>query len=389
VHPARRAGAAGLALLLATAQATGHALRLATATDAARATPVPGVARGVRATPAARCADAAGAFVASLPQAAREHAAWPFAAELRSQWSYRSGSQFRRQGVRAGELDDAQRRRAQALLGCALSSQGYLKSTGVMQLDDLVRERAGAILMNDGRQPVELGQEWFWFTVFGRPGGADPWGLQVEGHHLALNVTVVGREVAVTPAFWGAWPASVETGPMAGLRVLSREEDGAFALLALLTPAQRARAVVSDTLPAGIFTSPERNASLARYEGVPASALAPAARAALLALVAEYVGNFDEAIAGPWLARIEADGLERLHFAWMGATTPGSAVYYRIHGPSILIEFDHAPDITKRGMPPDPNHVHTIVRRPGGDLGEDLLARHYRESARHRLAGAR
>lgn len=370
---------AGPALLMAAAAATGHEPPPAPPGDVAGT-----AAATAGAPPAARCAGAAADFVGALSPAARERAAWPFADALRNQWSYRAGSAFRRQGVRTGELDDAQRRRAHALLGCALSSRGYLKAAGIMRLDDLVRERAGSILMNDGRQPVELGQDWFWFTVFGRPGGADPWGLQVEGHHLALNVTVVGPDVAVTPAFWGAWPATVEAGPMAGFRALPREEDLAFGLLALLTPGERARAVVSATLPAGLFTSPERNASLARYEGVPAAALGPAARAALLALVAEYVGNFDEAVAEPWLERIRADGLDRLHFAWMGPTTPGSAVYYRIHGPSVLVEFDHAPDITKRGMPPDPNHVHAIVRRPGADLGEDLLAKHYRRSARHR-----
>ncbi len=330
-----------------------------------------------------RCAAAARAFVESLPPDARRRAAWPFAEELRRQWSYRPGGQFRRQGIRAGELDDAQRRLTHELMRCSLSSQGYLKTAGIMRIDDIVRDRAGEIVMNDGRLPVEIGQEFFWFTVFGAPGARDPWGFQVEGHHLALNVTVAGDAVAVTPAFWGAWPATVEQGPMAGFRALPDEEDLAFYLVASLDDADRRRAVLSATLPPGIFTSPERDAILARYEGLPASELDPAARRSLLALVAEYVGNFSAGIAGPWLRQIEADGLDRLYFAWMGPTDRGQAIYYRIHGPSILIEFDHASNIRVRGLPPDPNHIHTIVRRPGSDFGADLLAEHYLTSAHH------
>ncbi|MEQ1800756.1 MAG: DUF3500 domain-containing protein [Gammaproteobacteria bacterium] len=334
---------------------------------------------------AAACAAAASQFSAALADPARARALQPFTPELRQQWSYRAGAAFRRQGLRTGDMSDGQRRLMHVLIRCGLSTQGYQKTAGIMQLDDEVRARAGQIVMFDGQGPVEMGQEWFWVTLFGDPvvGASEPWGFQLEGHHLALNFTVVGNRVAGTPAFWGAWPATVESGPRAGYSVLAGEERGGFDLLVSLDSAQRSRAIVSPNLPPGIFTSPERKASLEKFEGVPASALSPAQQALLWRLVAEYVGNFAPGIADEWLERIADDGLDRLHLAWMGPEQRGQPVYYRIHGPSVLIEFDHAINITSKALEPDPNHIHTIVRHPGADLGEDLLARHYARSADH------
>jgi hypothetical protein len=338
--------------------------------------------------PAAVCAEAAGRFSSSLADPARARALQPFTPELRAQWSYRAGAAFRRQGLRTGDMSDEQRRHLHLLIGCGLSIQGYQKTAGIMQLDDEVRARAGQIVMFDGQGPVEMGQEWYWVTLFGNPvaGGTAPWGFQLEGHHVALNFTVVGGRVAGTPAFWGAWPATIEAGPRAGSSALAGEERGGFDLLAALDDAQRSRAIISAKLPPGIFTSPERKASLEKFEGLPAGTLSPAQEALLWRLIGEYVGNFAPAIAGEWLGRIREDGLERLHFAWMGPAERGQAVYYRIHGPSVLIEFDHAINITSKALEPDPNHIHTIVRRPGSDLGEDLLAQHYARSGDHAVA---
>lgn len=338
--------------------------------------------------PAAACAEAASLFSASLAGPARARALQPFAPELRAQWSYRAGAAFRRQGLRTGDMTDEQRRLMHLLVRCGLSTQGYLKTAGVMQLDDEVRARAGQIVMFDGQGPVEMGQEWFWVTLFGNPaaGSPAPWGFQLEGHHLALNFTIVGDRIAGTPAFWGAWPATVDKGPRAGYAVLAGEERAGFDLLEALDDGQRSRAIISPRLPPGIFTSPERKSSLEKFEGLPAAALSPAQQTLLWRLVGEYVASFAPVIADEWLGRIREDGLDRLHFAWMGPAERGEPVYYRIHGPSVLIEFDHAINITSKALEPDPNHIHTIVRRPGSDLGEDLLARHYAESDQHALA---
>lgn len=345
--------------------------------------PAPNLAPPVAAS---ACTGAATRFGASLNDAVTARAIQPFAAELREQWSYRAGAAFRKQGLRTGDMSDEQRRLMHLLIRCGLSTPGYQKTEGVMQLDDEVRARAGQIVMYDGEGPVEMGQDWFWVTVFGKPDAgsvAAPWGFQLEGHHLALNFTVVGNRVAGTPAFWGAWPATVESGPRAGFSVLAGEERGGFDLLEALDSAQRTRAIISPTLPPGIFTSPERKGSLGKFEGVPASALGPAQQVLLWRLVAEYVGNFAPEIADEWLQQIANDGLDRLHFAWMGPVERGQPVYYRIHGPAVLIEFDHAINITSKALEPDPNHIHTIVRRPGRDLGEDLLADHYARNADH------
>jgi hypothetical protein len=67
----------------------------------------------------------------------------------------------------------------------------------------------------------------------------------------------------------------------------------------------------------------------------------------------------------------------------MGSTEYGGVMYYRIHGPSILIEFDHASTVLNPKAGPNPNHIHTIMRVPGGDFGEDLLQQHYLNSPAH------
>lgn len=282
-------------------------------------------------------------------------------------------------------MTDEQRWLLHVLMRCGLSSQGYLKTAGVMQLDEVVRERATQIVMYDGQSPVEMGLPYYWLTLFGTPGPA-PWGFSVEGHHLTLNFTVVGKRVAATPAFWGAWPATVETGPRAGNSVLAAEERAAFDLLAALDERQRTRAIVSATKPRGIYASPGRETALTSFEGLPASQLSAAQQARLFSLVAEYLGNFAPEIADEWLATIRKDGLDRLHFAWMGPGDRGQPVYYRIHGPSLLVEFDHSFNITSKALEPDPNHIHALVRRPGADLGADLLAEHYAQSPDHREA---
>jgi hypothetical protein len=330
-----------------------------------------------------RCAATATAFLATLDAPGRAQAAWPFSDEYREAWSYRAGSAFRKQGRKLADMSDTERRLVHQLLHCGLSAQGYLKTTGIVRLDDEVGARANQIVMYDGKGPIEMGAGFFWTTLFGAPGSGKPWGFQFEGHHLALNFTMVGEEMAVTPAFWGAWPAVIESGPFAGQSLLGVEERAGFELLGALDGDQRARAVLSSTLPPGIFTSPERKTALTRFEGLPGSALDAGQLAMLRRLLDTYVGNFAPDVAGEWLDRIEREGLSNVHFAWMGPTEPGRPVYYRVHGPSVLIEFDHAINITSKQLEPDPNHIHTILRRPGSDLGEDLLARHYAESAEH------
>jgi len=329
-----------------------------------------------------RCVTAAEAYLGALDSHQLDRTSALFDTPERSEWTYLTGSKSRKHGLAMGDMSDRQRVLAHRLIACGLSPQGYQKSAGIMRMDDLVREYIGEIAF-EVTGPIEIGKEFYWLAVFGTPGNQGPWSWQLEGHHLGLNFTVVDGSMSVTPAFMGADPAEVQQGPLAGWRLLGGEEDRAFALLASLDDEQRGQAVLSATVPRGIFTKPGRGDALQEFAGLSAASMTGPQRQLLWLLIGEYVQNLDPVMADRIIGEILQDGLDSLYFAWMGPTLPGSAIYYRIHGPAILIEFDHAANIRSRKLEPDPNHIHSIMRIPGQDFGDDLLRRHYEESPDH------
>ena len=230
-------------------------------------------------------------------------------------------------------------------------------SAGVMRLEDLLRDQFA------GTRPdvaALFSHEQYWVALFGRPGTEHPWGWQFDGHHLAINITAVGGDTSVSPMFFGAEPDIVFEGPYAGWQVFGAERANGVTLAASLTEAQRRKAVLAAETPRDILAGPGRADALTGFEGIPAS----------------------ELTAGAQRAKIERDGEAELFFAWMGPIDADSNVYYRVHGPSVLIEYDNT-----GGRPTGPgnsNHVHLILRDPSDDFGEDLLARHYREAEHHR-----
>lgn len=329
-------------------------------------------------TLAETCAVAATDFVNALTDDQRAEAIRPFEHEGRKKWTNLPGSRFRDEGLPLETMTEDQRKLGHRLVQCGLSSQGYLKAASIMRIDDYLVSQ-----MDDTRSlppGFNFGHGWYWLGVFGDPTGDAPWGWQLDGHHLGLNFTVADGVVEVAPAFVGVQPNEVPNGAYAGWRVLGEEEDKALALMASLTPAQLDQAVLSEVVPDEIFTGPERGDALSEYEGLVASDMDADQRALLQSLIEEYVRNADPEPADALLARIAADGPEQLHFAWMGQAEVGAAFYYRIHSPSILIEFDHTIDLARMREDvrvPDPNHIHTVMRQPGQDYGADALRRHY------------
>jgi len=303
-------------------------------------------------------ADAARAFLATLTDEQRARAIRPFDDGERFEWFF---TPVTRNGLPLKEMTTEQRTAALGLLQSATSSAGYLKATGVMHLEGIL-----AVLEN---RPERRDPENYHFWVFGTPSRDRPWGWRFEGHHVSLNFTSTDGVTVSTPSFIGANPARVPSGPFAGWRLLAHEEDLARALVQSLDADQRERAVISATAPRDIITGNDRRASLERVEGLPAAVMTDPQRALLLRLLAEYVDNADPVIAGPRLARIEEVGIDRLHFAWAGSLDVGGPHYYRIHGPTVLIEYDNTQN--------DANHIHSVWRDLENDFGEDLLRRHY------------
>ncbi|CAG0980461.1 hypothetical protein PHYC_01739 [Phycisphaerales bacterium] len=311
-----------------------------------------------------RLAGAAKEFLAALRPDLVPRARLPFEDRARTDWHF---VPRQRPGVTLKALSPKERAAAHNLLRAALSSQGYLKAEAIMSLDAVLRELEQAA----GGPGTSRDPELYTFAVFGDPAPDHPWAWRVEGHHLSLNFTCgAGEPVATTPSFFGANPAEVRTGPRAGLRVLAQEEDLARALLASLTPSQRARAVIAAEAPRDILLIPGRGRdALGEPSGLAASEMTDAQRDLLSQLLDEFVSNLKPDLAEAPRQRIR-QALPEIHFAWAGSTERARGHYYRLHAPTFAIEYDNTQDHA--------NHVHTVWRDFENDFGDALLS-HYRE----------
>ena len=302
---------------------------------------------------------AAERLLAAVPESARAKMLRPFDDGDRLDWHYTPRS---RNGAALKELDARGREAVHALLKTALSAAGHRKVVNIIELELVLREIEAFGLMRD--------PERYHLTLYGAPHASKAWGWRFEGHHLSLNFTLAGdRASADTPSFFGANPALVQKGAKKGLRVLAAEEDEARALLGLLDEAQRREAVFEARTYGEIVTSNADKVDPLKAAGIAAAKLNEIQRLQLIRLIELYAGNFEPGLAAARLARVRSGGIENIRFGWAGATERGRQHYYRIQGPSFLIEYDASQN--------DGNHVHTVWRDFNGDFGRDLLRQHY------------
>ena len=312
-------------------------------------------------------ARAAAAFLSALEAGQRRAATFPFAQDERMNWHYVPRS---RAGLAFKEMTTAGRAAAHELIKVSLSEVGYTKAVNVTKLEDVLRqlETFGELL----RDP-----EKYYVSVFGSPDASAPWGWRLEGHHLSLNFTLVpGRPVSVTPAFFGANPAEVPSGPTRWLRVLAGEQDLAFAVARGIDPRLRGRFVIAPESPGDIVSGPGRADSLKTPAGLALGELGAEPRALALRLVETYARNMRADVADEELRRMREAGPENIRFAWAGAIDPRQPHYYRLHGPTVLIEYDNSQNRA--------NHIHSVWHDPRNDFGVDPLRAHYQSSHRRR-----
>ena len=301
----------------------------------------------------------AASFLATLTPAQRERAVAPFGDEGRDSWHY---VPRRRDGVALKELNAKQRAAFEALLATLLTEEGLRKTKGVITLE--------GVLVELGADPRFRDDGLYFIRIFGDPSGSQPWGLRFEGHHLSLNYTSQGgASFSGTPAFFGANPHRVPRGNHEGLRVLGKEEDVARAFMKSLDDKQKVRATIADRAPHEIVTGARARARLDKFAGIPSSALTPHQRKALRKLVELYVRNHLRSVADGFLQRVDAAGFGKVHFAWAGSLRPGEPHYYRVHGPTFVIEYVNV----QNGA----NHSHTVLRDFNNDFGRDWLAEHF------------
>jgi hypothetical protein len=302
--------------------------------------------------------DRATQFLIALNAAQRDQATFDFDDEERFNWHF---TPVDREGVQYLQLAPGQKRLADRLLASALSRDGLDKALGIMYLDQILFERE----QRDIRNP-----ERYYVSIFGEPSERGTWGWRVEGHHLSLNFTLTdGRLVSTSPAFMGSNPAIVRDGPHAGMEILAEEQQLGRELLAMLSGEQRERAVWSETAPRDIVTGNSRRATIETPIGLPVSEMDREQTDAVMNLIRVYLGRMRSELANEELLKLMQEDVGEIRFAWAGSDEPGAPHYYRIHGPTFLIEYDN--------VQTDANHIHSVWRDLTNDFGFDALAEHY------------
>ena len=313
---------------------------------------------------AERMAEACHTFLDSLSLEQRERTTYHYLDGERLFWYY---PPLNRHGLPLRDMDAEQRRLAYAVMDSGLAEQAYRKATLIIDHELVL----GPLEKEDGKVTFERDPELYYFTVFGEPGGSDPWGWRVEGHHISLNYSVWGdRVISATPLFLGANPAEIRKGPKKGLRILGDREELAFELMNSLDSGQRSRAIIYETAPYDILTYNSSKVSLPAEEGLPATRMSKGQKAMLTALVTEYVRQVPDDLASERLAVLEEGGLDRLHLAWGGPVERGTPNYYRIHGGDFVVEYDNR----QNGA----NHIHSVWRDVENDFAADVLRDHLR-----------
>ena len=274
-------------------------------------------------------------------------------------WSNFPVSDVPRPGLRLGDMGEESRAAALDVLEAVLSPEGFEKVQGIMEADQLLSESG---------TPYEDGIDAYTVGLFGTPLPTEPWMLQWGGHHLGLNVTVVGPDVAIAPTLTGVQPATFLRDGQE-VRPLGDENDKAFALMASLDADQQEVAIL-DYEVGDLVLGPGHDGMVLQPEGLSAVDMTEDQRALLLDLVGEWVEMLNEDDALPKMAQIQAD-LDETFFAWSGPTEPGSAVYFRVTGPTLHIEFAHqgSPPNGTGVQAPGVNHVHTVYRDPFNAYG--------------------
>jgi hypothetical protein len=335
--------------------------------------PVKSAATG---TVTARVVEAANQFLATLADAERSKCTFGFTSSQRTGWSNLPTGIFQRNGLRFGDMTSRQREAAFALVAAALSREGYQKVTDIMNGDEVLKNAGGG--RTGGRQGgagtagtaaaggrgggVRFGLDEYYIALLGTPSATAAWMIQFGGHHLAINVTVVGPNTVMTPSLPAAQPAKYILNGQT-IRPLGRENDKGFALINAFNAAQQKRAILNYEVK-DLVLGPGADGKVIQPEGILASELDANQQALLLDVVHEWVGILNDEAAAAKMAEIKAN-LPKTYFAWSGSTKNGGLAYYRIQGPTLIIEY--AP---QQG---DLDHIHTIYRDPTNDYGAKLV----------------
>jgi hypothetical protein len=307
-------------------------------------------------------------FMHSLDASQQALALFPFDTDERYTYHYFPVND--RKGIAMDQLNQAQQKAALDLMRTGLTEQTMKKVKEIMELETLLKAIEKRKPDDHFRDPGK-----YYFTLFGVPADNTIWGWRLEGHHVYFNFSANDKKlVSGTPGFLGANPAIVQEGSQKGEEVLKEEKEMGFAFLHALSPEELKKAIVDSVVPGDIVTGITRKAMIDHPSGIRYSELTSSQQSQLLQLIGLYVHRFTKLFADGMLKEIQEAGLSNLWFTWAGYQEPGIGKphYYRIQGPTIIIEYDNTQN--------NANHVHTVVRDLIHDYGGDLLLEHYRNN---------
>src|SRR5882672_789468 len=306
-----------------------------------------------------RIVAAANAFLATLDDAKKAAVLFePNDTAQKQRWSNLPGGIFKRAGITWGDLDETQRSAWLEVMKTTLSDEGYRRVVDEWRADDALAARGTA-----GRGAPQFGMGFYYIALIGKPSQTEPWQWQWGGHHVTINATVVGPNLSLTPSFIGVEPATYDANGKS-VRQLGDIERDAFVLLGALEPAQQKTAILGSS-PIEVVLGPGRDGETIAPEGLPAARMTAEQRAALLDLLGHYTGLANDEDGAARTAEVQAT-LDRTYFAWRGPTTPGSAIYFRVTGPALVIEYA-AQGPGGGGGERAPSHIHGIYRDPTND----------------------
>ena len=304
-------------------------------------------------------ADAASVFLQALGDEDRKKVTFEFDDPHRIDWQF---IPMERPGLSFGDLRPEQLLLATSLLQTGLSHRGYATSMQVMVLESVLHEMEN---LNPKRDPSK-----YHLFIFGQPSVEQPWGWRIEGHHLSVSFTVAdGQAIASTPMFLGASPAKVPVGNLKGLRVLGQQEDLGRELVRNLTVEQKEVAVVNPKAPRDVINGPGVVAKSLQPVGLLAKDMTDDQKGMLRRLIDSFVHQIRPELAAADLKEIEDAGFDNVSFAWMGFIQPEKPHYFRVQGPTFILEYDNTQNKA--------NHVHIVWRDFKNDFGKDLLKQHY------------
>jgi len=292
----------------------------------------------------ANITSAASQFLNGLTDPQRATASYAITDPEYLRWHWTTTSGFPRNGLVLRDMDATQRELALALLRASISEAGFQKSMDIIQLQPEV-----------GGDP-----ENYYVTVFGTPG--DPtWSWRFEGHHLSRRFTIAGDKVTITPFFHGVWPTVSEAGKV----IMQREEWAARELVRSLDANLRSQVVFQEQSLTRHVTWNENYVQPLEPVGAPLAALNNDQQALAMEIIQAWMGTQGESIAKIHLDRIQAHGMDNIRFGWAGSMEERRPHYYRIQGPSFLLEYDN----TRNGS----THIHSVWRVFDEDFGQGLV----------------